>query len=95
MFLFFGWGTKSKFWKLENATLVCKWNYFHLFFLPIAGKKSWYLINENRNEDRELEYQEVMKIKPDAKIGVFNQYGLLIGFCVIGIWAIIVSLFNL
>lgn len=77
--LLFGWGTKSKQWTIhDNQLLLCRWRYFSLFFFPLAFNKTWYILGEKRNDEREIGPLEAEQLLGgDRSIGLWNQYGLL------------------
>ena len=61
MFLFWGSGTRSKYWDVGNGLfVVCVYRYAHiLFVIRWITSKKWYLQGDRRSEDRELTADEV------------------------------------
>jgi hypothetical protein len=62
--MWFGWGTKHKYWDLEDGrSLLCVYKYTHLMFvIRFITSKRWFLQGERRSEDRELSADEVYKM---------------------------------
>lgn len=62
--IFFGWGTKTKQWKIGDKVLVLSYQYFHLFFFftGTAGY-TWQLLGDKRSEDKELTKEELEELK--------------------------------
>lgn len=80
MWLFFGWGTKSKNWDIGNGQfVVMTWRYFHLFLMPIGYGVSYHVIGDSRSEDREVSRGEAESLcGRQLSIGVWNRFGLLL-----------------
>ncbi|MES2088058.1 MAG: hypothetical protein V4467_03650 [Patescibacteria group bacterium] len=86
----FGWGKKSRRWPIgEGKELVATWSYFSLNFVALAWAIHWYVIGENRSEDREVTYDEVKALFPQntPHLTSLEQYGL---WWVIGATALLV-----
>lgn len=78
MFIF-GWGNKTKSWSVGNGKeLLAKWKYFHILWFPIAGKITWYVIGDNRSEDKIIPYETVKMLIPKGTphISPWNRFGL-------------------
>ncbi len=80
----YGWGSDSERWSMSDGrTLVFAYRYVSLLFIfRLAYKKRWMLLSEFRREDAELTRAEVEQRYGTASPtpGVWDQYGLLIGF---------------
>lgn len=77
--MFFGYGTRSQKFPLDDQKIiVATWNYFHICLCPAAGKIRWYIIGNNRSEDKEISYDEVKQLIPinSPSINIWNKYGL-------------------
>lgn len=96
--IFFGWGKKQKNWKTPDGKyFVVTWNYFHIFWCPVAFKVKWHLIEDEKIdvhvivEDRIVSFEKVKEIFPEQTpdLNVWERYGLIIfiiGIAVINIW---------
>jgi hypothetical protein len=64
MFLFWGSGSKSKSWELEDGnTLICVYRYFHIWFvIRFVTSKRWFIQADKRSEDSEATQEEVVKM---------------------------------
>ncbi len=86
MFFIYGWGQKSKSWKvsLENQekALICTYKYFSLFFLPWVVHAKWQLMGQDRREDQTLPYAKVKELFPEKTpgLGIFRRFMLPIVF---------------
>ncbi len=80
-FSIFGWGKKTRKWPMDNGKeLVVTWSYFSLNFLSgLAWSIRWYIVGDNRSEDREITYDEVKKLFPENTpcLSRLERYGLL------------------
>jgi len=73
--LFWGYGTKTKYWDVGNGYfVVCVFRYAHFMFVirSITSKK-WYVQGERRSEDRELTDAEIDQFyeEYDPKISAY------------------------
>lgn len=79
--IFYGWGKKSKEWDIGNGQhAVLVWNYFHIFWCPVAWGGKWYIVGDKRSEDREISQDEIRQYFPHGapKPNVWQRFGLLI-----------------
>lgn len=60
--------------------LVVTWNYFHIFWCPVATNIKWHIVGDKRSEDREIDYEEVKKLIPQdtPNLSIWQEYGLVI-----------------
>lgn len=86
MFFFWGWGENAKHWEYTaHQVIVVTWNYFHIFFFPVAFNVQWHVMGENRSEDQKISYEKVRELVPTdtPALNVWHRYGLLIGLAVL------------
>lgn len=95
MWLFFGWGTKSKTWDIGNGqSVIVAWNYFHFFACPIiTSRVTWHLVGDVRSEDRQITKEEAMRLAggKELDIGAWSRYGLLYAIGYVGAGSAMVS----
>lgn len=90
---FFGWGTTSKAWKIdEDHALVASWRYFHFFWCPIGFGTKWMIVGDSRSEDKSVTFEEVQKLFPTdtPKVSLWSRFGLLMAIAVI----VLINLFS-
>lgn len=83
--MLFGWGKKTKIWGIdENSHLLAVWNYFHIFWCPIAYNVQWHLIGDKRSEDQVISYEKVKELFPNEtpELNLWQKYGLI--FLILG-----------
>jgi hypothetical protein len=89
--MFWGSGIKELNWPLPDGRhLIVRWQYSHLFWCNIAHDIHWYIISDKRSEDKEIPYDEVVKMFPikTPHISHWEKYGgyyAIIIFLLIGI----------
>lgn len=93
--MFFGWGQKSKQAAMPDGKgIVLTWRYFSLMFLfQIAFGKKWFLLTNDRAEDRQVPKGELQAMYGEAvpDLNPWQQWGLLIAIAVIALFAILTN----
>lgn len=73
--LFFGWGSSRKQWHLGNGYyLLCTYDYAHfMFILRLTTNKKWFIIGNNRADDRQLTSDDLNALFPNG-VPIVNAY---------------------
>lgn len=78
----FGWGTRQKSWALaDGQQLLLVYKYFHLFFIfRVASDQKWFLIGNDRREDREISVEQVRVLFPanTPSLNLWERYSLFL-----------------
>jgi hypothetical protein len=73
-----GYTTKENSWHIEQngekKNLIRRYQYNHIYFIFRWVKKvQWFLVGDNRNEDREITKEEAKKLLPNENLSI-NLY---------------------
>ena len=91
--MIFGWGKKSKIWKInDDSHLLAVWKYFHILWCPIGYNVQWHIVGDKRSEDQIVSYEKVKELFPNETpdLNWWQKYGLI--YVIAGL--IIISLFS-
>jgi hypothetical protein len=67
------------------------------FVFPIAFGEKWYVMGENRSDDRQLSYAQVKELVPEntPKLGLWTKWGLLLTIGFLVALSLVINLFKM